>query len=80
MLGYIAIREHLQTEHGRKDSNEYTEPNEENYFCKICSQEIKLGYISIFKHVENTHGIKFDVYEDIYENDKQKKKKQKRNQ
>ena len=38
---------------------------------------IKLGYISIFKHVKNTHGIKFDAYEDMYENETLKKKRSK---
>ena len=79
LLGYIAMREHLRNEHGKLESNEYKKLHEENYSCKICSKDIKLGYISIFKHVENIHGVKFDVYEDKYENEKQNKQKEETN-
>ena len=68
IVGFLAIKKHLKKEHGSEMQNEYTQLNKEQYSCKICTLEIKLGYLSVFKHVENVHGMKFDLYEEQYEN------------
>lgn len=68
IVGYIGIKKHLKKEHGSQKENEYTQLNKEKYSCKICSMKMRLGYLSVFKHVENVHGMKFDLYEEQYEN------------